>query len=65
MPALERTVARPRRARAASRALRETIAVYRELRDAGPGVVRRAEAEQASLAFLGEIEARVAANRSG
>ena len=58
MPALERTVARLDAASCVA-ALRETIALYRELRDAGPEVVRRAEAEDASLGFLGEIETRI------
>jgi hypothetical protein len=60
MPALERTVASLDAASCLA-ALRETIALYRDLRDAGPEVVRRTAAEDASLAFLGEIEARIAA----
>jgi hypothetical protein len=64
MPALARTVAQldPTSCLAA---LRESIALYRELRDAGPDVVRRTAAEDASLAFLAEIESRVAAGSSG
>ena len=60
MPALGAHASRRLDAASCVAALRETIAVYRELRDAGPGVVRRTEAENASLAFLGEIETRVA-----
>jgi predicted nucleotidyltransferase len=63
MPALERTVAVLDAASCVA-GTRATIALYRELREAAadPALVRRAAAEEASVAYLAEIEARLPPN---
>jgi hypothetical protein len=41
-------------------ALRATVALYHRLRDDGPPVERRGEAERHAVAYLADLEARLA-----
>jgi hypothetical protein len=59
VPALAATVG-DYSARGCLAALRAAVDLYRQLRGDAAGLVRRASAEAASLAYLDEIEARVA-----
>ena len=62
-PALEATLGSHDR-NGCVRAVRASIDLYRELRDAYPDLQRHPEAEQASLDYLADIEARFTSSPS-